>query len=464
MNSIEFNKILLRNFKLEPTNDQSLAIESLSVFLFNKTKVSVFLLKGYAGTGKTTLMKTLVDNLHFNKMNFCLLAPTGRAAKVLSKYTKRKASTIHKKIYYSKVDKSGNFKSTLKTNKIKNTVFIIDEASMISDFSNSNDLFKKKSILNDIIDFADFKTNSKLIFIGDTAQLPPVNQTISPALDSQFLQKTYNLKINEYEISDVVRQTEESGILFNATLIRNSIINSDLEFKFKKFNDIISLSDGFEIQESIENSFNDIGRENSIIIVRSNKRANQYNQQIRKTILSHDHKVCSGDLLMITKNNYFWTSSDSEIPFLANGDIIEILEIQRIRELYGFEFAEVKIKMVDYNNQPPFDTIIILNTLDSDLPSLSFEQSNLLYHEIQKDYLNIKSKYKRFLKTKENPFFNALHVKFSYAITCHKAQGGQWPVVFIEKPFLKDGPDIDYMRWLYTAVTRAESKLFLIGF
>ena len=464
MNSIEFNKILLRNFKLEPTNDQSLAIESLSDFLFNKTKISIFLLKGYAGTGKTTLMKTLVDNLHFNKMNFCLLAPTGRAAKVLSKYTKRKASTIHKKIYYSKVDKSGNFKSTLKTNKIKNTVFIIDEASMISDFSNSNDLFKKKSILNDIIDFADFKTNSKLIFIGDTAQLPPVNQTISPALDSQFLQKTYNLKINEYEISDVVRQTEESGILFNATLIRNSIINSDLEFKFKKFNDIISLSDGFEIQESIENSFNDIGRENSIIIVRSNKRANQYNQQIRKTILSHDHKVCSGDLLMITKNNYFWTSSDSEIPFLANGDIIEILEIQRIRELYGFEFAEVKIKMVDYNNQPPFDTIIILNTLDSDLPSLSFEQSNLLYHEIQKDYLNIKSKYKRFLKTKENPFFNALHVKFSYAITCHKAQGGQWPVVFIEKPFLKDGPDIDYMRWLYTAVTRAESKLFLIGF
>ena len=174
--------------------------------------------------------------------------------------------------------------------------------------------------------------------------------------------------------------------------------------------------------------------------------------------------MCSGDLLMITKNNYFWTSSDSEIPFLANGDIIEILEIHRIRELYGFEFAEVKIKMVDYNNQPPFDTIIILNTLDSDLPSLSFEQSNLLYHEIQKDYLNIKSKYKRFLKTKENPFFNALHVKFSYAITCHKAQGGQWPVVFIEKPFLKDGPDIDYMRWLYTAVTRAESKLFLIGF
>ena len=464
MNSLEFHKLLLKKFKLKPTRDQSFAIQSLSEFLFNNENANIFLLKGYAGTGKTTLMRTLVENLHHNKMSFCLLAPTGRAAKVLSKYTEKKTSTIHKKIYYSKVDKSGNFKFNLKTNKIKNSVFIIDEASMISDFSNSNDLFKKKSILNDIIDFADFKTNSKLIFIGDTAQLPPVNQTISPALNSDFLKNSYNLKINEYEIIDVVRQTEESGILYNATEIRNCIINNELNFKFKKFNDIISLLDGFEIQESIEKSFNEMGRDNSIIIVRSNKRANQYNQQIRKTILSHDHKVCTGDLLMITKNNYFWTSSGSEIPFLANGDIVEILEIHRIRELYGFEFAEVRIKMVDYINQPPFDTIIILNTLNSDSPSLSYDQSNLLYQEVQKDYLNIKSKYKRFLKTKENPFFNALHVKFSYAITCHKAQGGQWPVVFIEKPYLKDGPNIEYMRWLYTAITRAETKLFLIGF
>ena len=464
MNSLEFHKLLLKKFKLKPTRDQSFAIQSLSEFLFNNENANIFLLKGYAGTGKTTLMRTLVENLHHNKMSFCLLAPTGRAAKVLSKYTEKKTSTIHKKIYYSKVDKSGNFKFNLKTNKIKNSVFIIDEASMISDFSSSNDLFKKNSFLKDIIDFIDFKTNSKLIFIGDTAQLPPVNQTISPALNSDFLKNSYNLKINEYEIIDVVRQTEESGILYNATEVRNCIINNELNFKFKKFNDIISLLDGFEIQESIEKSFNEMGRDNSIIIVRSNKRANQYNQQIRKTILSHDHKVCTGDLLMITKNNYFWTSSGSEIPFLANGDIVEILEIHRIRELYGFEFAEVRIKMVDYINQPPCDTIIILNTLNSDSPSLSYDQSNLLYQEVQKDYLNIKSKYKRFLKTKENPFFNALHVKFSYAITCHKAQGGQWPVVFIEKPYLRDGPNIEYMRWLYTAITRAETKLYLIGF
>ena len=335
---------------------------------------------------------------------------------------------------------------------------------MISESLNSNDLFKKKSLLSDIIEFIDFKTNSKLIFIGDSAQLPPVNQSISPALNAEYLEQNYNLKIDQYEISDLVRQTEESGILYNATVIRDNIINEDLDFKFKKFNDIHFLSDGFEIQESIENSFNENGRDNSIIIVRSNKRANQYNQQIRKTILSHDHKVCIGDLLMITKNNYFWSDSDPNISFLANGDIIEVLEIYRIRELYGFEFAEIKIRMVDYASQPSFDTTIILNTLDSELPSLSYDQSNLLYQEIQKDYLHIKSKYKRFIKTKENPFFNALHVKFSYAITCHKAQGGQWPIVFIEKPFLKEGPNIDYLRWLYTAVTRAESKLYLIGF
>ena len=464
MNSSEFNKLLLKNFVLNPTKDQFSALKSLTDFLYNKNNSTVFLLRGYAGTGKTTLMKTLVENLHYSKMSYNLLAPTGRAAKVLSKYTQRKAYTVHKKIYYSKVDSSGNFKSSLKTNKLKNVVFIIDEASMISESLNTNDLFKKNSLLNDIIDFIDFKTNSKLIFIGDSAQLPPVNQSISPALNAEYLEQNYNLKIDQYEISDVVRQTEESGILFNATVIRNNIINEELDFKFKKFNDIRFLSDGFEIQESIENSFNENGRDNSIIIVRSNKRANQYNQQIRKTILSHDHKVCIGDLLMITKNNYFWTDSDPNISFLANGDIIEVLEIYRIRELYGFEFAEIKIKMVDYANQPSFDTTIILNTLDSDLPSLSYDQSNLLYQEIQKDYLHIKSKYKRFVKTKENPFFNALHVKFSYAITCHKAQGGQWPVVFIEKPFLKEGPNIDYLRWLYTALTRAESKLYLIGF
>tara|TARA_B100000780_G_scaffold84103_1_gene57528 strand:- start:10837 stop:12231 length:1395 start_codon:yes stop_codon:yes gene_type:complete len=464
MNSQEFSDLLLKNFKFKPTSDQKEAIIKLSEFLSNNNNVSLFLLKGYAGTGKTSLMKTLVENIHFKKMNFCLLAPTGRAAKVLSKYSGKKASTIHKKIYYSKIDKSGKFQTKLKTNKIKNTLFIIDEASMISDSSSNSDLFDKKSILKDVFSYVDFKTNSKLIFLGDTAQLPPVKQTISPALNSNFIKESYNIDSYEYEINDVVRQEEESGILINATSIRNNISNNLIDFKFDNFSDIEFLSDGFDIQEAIESSYNSNGSENSIIIVRSNKRANQYNQQIRKTILAHENKVCVGDLLMITKNNYFWTSPDSEIPFLANGDIVQILEIFSFKDLYGFEFAEIKIKMVDYADQPTFDTVIILNTLDLDTPSLSYEQSNSLYHEVQNDYSKIKSKYQRFLKTKENPFFNALQVKFSYAITCHKAQGGQWPVVFIEKPYLKDGPDIDYFRWLYTAVTRAESKLYLIGF
>jgi exodeoxyribonuclease-5 len=224
------------------------------------------------------------------------------------------------------------------------------------------------------------------------------------------------------------------------------------------------LNDGFEIQEKIESSYNENGSEKTIIIVRSNKRANLYNQQIRKSILFNENLISVGDLLIITKNNYFWSSKKLNISFLANGDIVQILEIFSIKELYGFKFAEIKVKLVDYADEPVLETVILLDTLNSDLPSLSYEQSNKLYNEVQKDYMNLKSKYKRFIKTKENPFFNALNVKFSYTLTCHKAQGGQWPTVFIEKPYLKDGVDMDYLRWLYTAVTRAEKKLYLIGF
>jgi exodeoxyribonuclease-5 len=265
-------------------------------------------------------------------------------------------------------------------------------------------------------------------------------------------------------LSQVVRQSNNSGILVNATEIRKNIFKNILNFDFQFFDDVQILTDGYEIQEKIESSYNINGSNNTIIIVRSNKRANLYNQQIRKTILFNENLVSVGDLLIITKNNYFWTSEEYNISFLANGDIIEVLEIYSIKELYGFKFAEVKIKMVDYANEPVIDTVILLDTLNSEAPSLSYEQSNKLYNEVQKDYTNLKSKYKRFIKTKENPFFNALNVKFSYALTCHKSQGGQWPTVFIEKPYLKDGVDIDYLRWLYTAVTRAENKLYLIGF
>ena len=335
---------------------------------------------------------------------------------------------------------------------------------MISDSSTSSDLFKSKSLLTDIFKYVDFKTNSKLIFLGDTAQLPPVKQTVSPALNSDLIKEFYGFKSMEFTLSNVVRQSESSGILINATTIRNNILNEIFSFDFQLYPDVEILNDGFEIQEKIESSYNENGSEKTMIIVRSNKRANLYNQQIRKSILFNENSISAGDLLIITKNNYFWSSEKLNISFLANGDIIQILEIFSIKELYGFKFAEVKVKLVDYADEPILETVILLDTLNSDLPALSYDQSNKLYNEVQKDYVNLKSKYKRFIKTKENPFFNALNVKFSYALTCHKAQGGQWPTVFIEKPYLKDGVDMDYLRWLYTAVTRAEKRLYLIGF
>ena len=459
-----FSQLLINKFSFTPTEDQITAIQELSMFLISNNKIGLFILKGYAGTGKTTLMKTLVDNVKFLKYNICLLAPTGRAAKVLSNYSKKKSLTIHKKIYFSSIDKFGKFETKLKTNKLKNTLFIVDEASMISDSTTSSDLFKTKSLLADIFKYVDFNTNSKLIFLGDTAQLPPVKQTISPALNADLIEEFYGLKSKEFTLSNVVRQSKSSGILINATTIRNNILNEIFSFNFQLYPDVKILNDGFEIQEKIESSYNENGSEKTIIIVRSNKRANLYNQQIRKSILFNESLISVGDLLIITKNNYFWSSEKLNISFLANGDIIQILEIFSIKELYGFKFGEVKVKLVDYADEPVLETVIILDTLNSDSPSLSYDQSNKLYNEVQKDYMNLKSKYKRFIKTKENPFFNALNVKFSYSLTCHKAQGGQWPVVFIEKPYLKDGVDIDYLRWLYTAVTRAEKKLYLIGF
>lgn len=460
----DFSKLLIKKFSFQPTDDQRNAIISLSKFLTNTNSEGLYILKGYAGTGKTSLMESLANNVKYINFKICLLAPTGRAAKVLSNYTRKKSYTIHKKIYYSSVDKFGKFQTTLKLNKIKNTLFIVDEASMISDTLNSTDLFKRKSLLSDIFKYVDFKSNSKVIFLGDTAQLPPVKQSISPALDSEFILKTYGIKSMQFTLSQVVRQSNFSGILKNATTIRNNIFDNISNFEFEIFEDVEILNDGFEIQEKIESSYNSYGPNNTMIIVRSNKRANLYNQQIRKTILSYENIISVGDLLIITKNNYFWSSESLNISFLANGDIIEVLEIYSIKELYTFKFAEIKIKLVDYPEQPVIDTVIILDTLNSDSPNLTYEQSNLLYNEVQKDYSNLKSNYKRFVKIKENQFFNALNVKFSYSLTCHKSQGGQWPIVFIEKPYLKDGMDIDYLRWLYTAVTRSEKKLYLIGF
>jgi len=309
--------------------------------------------------------------------------------------------------------------------------------------------------------------NCKLILIGDVAQLPPINMTVSPALDTDQLSFHYNMPIQYIELDEVMRQEEDSGILYNATELRmllDSHFMDTFQFNLYGFKDIIRLTDSYDIQDAIFSSYSKAGPEETMFIVRSNKRANAYNQQIRMRILDRESEVSAGDLLMVVKNNYYWLKDSTVTDFLANGDIIEILQIYKTVELYGFRFASVRIRMIDYDQMAPFDTVILLDTLTSESPALTYEESNRLYQEVLLDYEDEISKYKKNQKVKENEYFNALQVKFSYAVTCHKSQGGQWDTVFIEQPYLPEGINQDYVRWLYTAITRAKSKLYLIGF
>ncbi len=462
----EFYKELIKKFPFEPTKSQDLLLENLSDFIFDKNKDSLFLIKGYAGTGKTTTISTVVNNLWRIGKKSVLLAPTGRAAKVISGYSNKQAFTIHKKIYFPKKNKAGGVDFTLQVNKHNNTLFIIDEASMIPDSPSNAKLFENGSLLDDLISYVYSGANCKIIFIGDTAQLPPVKLDISPALDAQKLELNYNKEVTEIELNEVMRQHANSGILINATELRLILANNGYDtFQFKLgFPDLIRLTDGYEIEDAINTAYDNIGVEDTAFIVRSNKRANQYNQQIRSKIRGQENEISTGDFVMVVKNNYFWLKESSEAGFIANGDICEILQIYKIKELYGFRFAEVKVRMIDYPNEKPFDTVLLLDTLSSESPSLSYEESNKLYHEVRKDFEHESSKYKQLLGVKKSKYFNALQVKFSYAVTCHKSQGGQWKTVFIEQPYLPDGQSVEYLRWLYTAVTRAQEKVYLIGF
>ncbi|KAB7530033.1 AAA family ATPase [Flagellimonas olearia] len=463
----KFLSILAEKFPHLPTEKQEVALTKLAQFVLNGKKDEIFLLKGFAGTGKTTIVATLVSSLWKVKMSAVLMAPTGRAAKVMSVYSGSQAFTIHKKIYFPKKQSGGGVQFVLAPNKHRNTLFIVDEASMIPDSPADSKLFENGSLLDDLIFYVHSGHNCKLILIGDTAQLPPVKLELSPALDEDRLSLNYNKEVNYLELDEVMRQTNDSGILYNATNLREQLQTHFFDgFKFQlgSFTDIVRLIDGTEIQEAIDSSYHQNGKEETAIIVRSNKRANLYNQNIRERILFLDNDIAVGDYMMVVKNNYFWLRPNSEAGFIANGDIIEVLELFAIKELYGFRFAEVKVKMVDYPNQKPFETVLLLDTIDSVTPSLSYEDGNKLYQEVLKDYAHEKSKYKKFLGVKNNKFFNALQVKFSYAITCHKSQGGQWETVFVEQPYLPNGVDKDYLRWLYTAVTRAKRQLFLIGF
>jgi exodeoxyribonuclease-5 len=453
-------------FPFAPTIRQDQLLERLSDFVLDENKQKLFLLKGYAGTGKTTIISTLVNNLWHCGLKSVLLAPTGRAAKVIGLYSKKPAYTIHKKIYHPKKDKSGGVHFVLQKNKHTNTIFIVDEASMIPDRIADEKLFKKGSLLDDLLFYVYSAKNCKLILIGDTAQLPPVKLELSPALNAHTLTYNYKKDVDEIELNEVMRQHNESGILYNATQLRIILGDGHIgDFTFDlDFPDIIRLTDGYEIEDAIHEAYGNNGVEGTAFIVRSNKRANQYNQQIRSNILGQENEISTGDYIMIVKNNYYWLKDSVEVGFIANGDICEILEIFNFKQLYDFHFAEVKLRMVDYPDQSPFETVLLLDTLRSESPSLNFEESNKLYQEIAKDYADERSKYKVMLAIKNNKYFNALQVKFSYAMTCHKSQGGQWENVFIEQPYLPNGQDISYLRWLYTAVTRAQKKLYLIGF
>ena len=467
MQSQEFYSLVKENFPFDPTLKQDIVLQHLSEFIFDTSTNSIYVLKGFAGTGKTTIIGTLVSNLWKAKKSAVLLAPTGRAAKVISNYSGNEAFTIHKKIYTAKYSKNGSVSFVLALNKHKKTLFIVDEASMISDLPSQAKLFGSGSVLDDLMQYVYSGHQCKLLLIGDTAQLPPVKLDISPALNENNLELNYNKEVIRVELDEVVRQEKDSGILFNATLLREALANSyydSFKFNLDGFTDIIRLVDGHEVMDAINDAYSSLGNEETAIIVRSNKRANLYNQQIRSRILFNEHELTAGDYLMIVKNNYFWLKPTSEAGFIANGDIIEILEVFGIKELYGFRFAEVHIRMVDYPKMKPFETVLMLDTINLESPSLPYEEANKLYQEVLKDYEDETTSYRKFLKVKKNKYLNALQVKFSYAITCHKSQGGQWNTVFVEQPYLPNGIDKDYLRWLYTAVTRAKEKLYLLGF
>ena len=459
--------IIKKNLQNQLNKNQLLALDKIISFIENKTNDEIFTLKGYAGTGKTYIISNIVKNLWKAKKSVLLLAPTGRSAKVLSSYCKKEAYTIHKEIFYTKNNFSGRLEFTLKVDKHKNTLFIVDEASMISTERGDGIGLFSQSLLDNIIKYVYSGFKCKLLLIGDVAQLPPVKSNISYALESDYLEKEYEKSICSSELTDVIRQEKESGILSFATSIRNKIENNffeDINFNSDRFNDIIKVEDGEHLMNLIQDSYDFYGIEETAIIVRSNKRANLFNKSIREKILNNENSITVGDLLMVIKNNYFWLNNKRDIGFIANGDIIKIEEIYGIKEIYGFRFAEVKISMVDYPKILPFETVLILDSLFINTPSLDFNHMNQLYQEILKDYMSIKTKYKRYLAVKNNKFFNALQVKFAYSFTCHKSQGGQWSSIFLEYPFLPNGMDEDFFRWLYTAITRAKNKLHLIGF
>ena len=454
------------NFPYQPTEEQEITIKMVSEFMLSQVGQSVFLLRGYAGTGKTSLVSALAKTLDKLKQKVVLLAPTGRAAKVFSSYAGHSAFTIHKKIYRQRTFSNETDNFSLNDNLTTHTLYIVDESSMISNEGLSGSVFGAGRLLDDLITFVYSGEGCRLMLMGDTAQLPPVGEELSPALFPDAL-RGYGLDVVNANLTQVMRQVDSSGILWNATNLRKLMANDDFDslpkLKVSTFADIKQLP-GVELIDTITESYQKAGMDETIVICRSNKRANIYNNGIRNQILYREEELNTGDLLMVAKNNYFWTEKIKEIDFIANGDIAVVKRIRRTNNLYGFRFAEVVLAFPDYDDFE-IEVKVLLDTLHTDSPALSRDDSNRLFNSVLEDYADISIKSERMKKMKADPFYNALQVKYAYAITCHKAQGGQWNTVFLDQGYMTDEYlTPDYFRWLYTAITRATQTLYLVNY
>lgn len=461
-------------FPFEPTSEQAVAMNRLAIFVNDTAPRQAFLLKGYAGTGKTAIISALVRALVSRRRRVVLMAPTGRAAKVFSNTSGFPACTIHKKIYRQKsIVDMGSFQ--LDRNLHEHTVFLVDEASMISNEGLSGSTFGTGRLLDDLISYVFSGVGCRLLMLGDQAQLPPVGERESPGLSAKVL-LSYGLTVSEFCLENVMRQMQDSGILHNATALRDYARGlgepGGFRFKLKGFKDVIKIS-GSDLIEALNGCYSRDGIDETMVLCRSNKRANIYNNGIRSQILDREDELNRGDSIMIVKNNYYWTErlmadgdadSYSDFPsFIANGDIAVIRRVRRMRELYGFRFEDAVLSFPDYDDLE-MDVTLLLDTLHSESPSLTREESDKLFNSVMEDYADIPSKKKRMENLRENRYFNALQIKYAYAVTCHKAQGGQWKNIFIDQGFVpEDGRDEDYYRWLYTALTRATQTVYLVN-
>lgn len=455
--------LLKRNFLHQPTEGQREFFLKMNGFLQEDVHAAeVFLLRGYAGTGKTSMVSALVKTLPKLKMKSLLLAPTGRAAKVMGAYSQKASFTIHKIIYKPKGEMGeAGAGFVLQKNYSKNTVFIVDEASMLSD-----EMLGGRSLLRDLMQFVFQESSNRLILVGDSAQLPPVGSSLSPGLDAGFLRRHFRVNVESVELREVMRQQLASGILYNATLLRDEIDSEKPEIRMASvgFRDFFKMT-GEKLEDGLRYAYGKYGVENVTIVTRSNKSAVQYNQYIRRNIHFYDDEISAGDMLMVVKNNYVHMAESENVNFIANGDFAEVVKIRSFEEMYGFRFATLELRLIDYPEEPNFEAKVIMDTLYIPSPSLEPAQFRALYEQVAVDYSDVADKNERMDLIKKDSYLSALQVKFAYALTCHKAQGGQWDAVFVDQGYLtEEMVNKEYIRWLYTAMTRAKKELFMVNF